>query len=119
MKSDNEVYERWKAFGFLAGLDDEDAHALAERFEELAEFLLTSDYGNDEHVAVLAFPVLRRSFTKGLNDKYSPGALCEKIKKDYNQIEKIKAKSMTNIDAEAEFAGILSDYFSRDKNGKK
>jgi hypothetical protein len=113
----NDVYKRWKSFGFLEGLTEEDGVALAERYEELGNHMLQNSDKLDEHVQTLAFPVLRRAFMRGLNEKYSPRALCEKIKKEYDQeVRKIKEKSMTNIDAEAEYAVIISEYFSRNKN---
>lgn len=115
MQSD--VYKRWKSLGFLEGLDENQAVGLAEKFEELGNYMLLNIDKLDEHVQTLAFPVLRRAFVRGLNEKYSPRALCEKIKKEYDQeVRKIREKSMTNIDAEAEYAVIISEYFSRNKN---
>lgn len=114
---ENEVYKRWKSLGFLDGLDENQAVGLAEKFEELAHYMLLNIDKLDEHVQTLAFPVLRRAFVRGLNEKYSPMALCEKIKKEYDQeVRKIKEKSMHKVDAEAEYAIILSEYFSRNKN---
>lgn len=113
----NDVYNTWKMLGFLEGLDENQAVGLAEKFEELGQYMQLNIDSLNEHVQVLAFPVLRRAFVRGLNEKYSPRALCEKIKKEYDQeVRKIKEKSMTNIDAEAEYAVIISEYFSRNKN---
>lgn len=111
-------FEKWKAFGFLDGLSEEDGIALADRFEELANFILQNEY--DGHVEVMAFPALRRAFQRGLNEKYSPRALCEKIKKEYDdEVRKIKDKvPFNNIDAEAEYCAIVADYFSRDNKRK-
>lgn len=115
----NDVYKRWKSFGFLDGLTEEVGVALAERYEELGNYMLQNSDKLDEHVETLAFPALRRAFQGGLNERYSPRALCEKIKKEYDQeIPKIREKSMTNIDAEAEYCAIVADYFSRDNKRK-
>lgn len=126
MQSD--VYKRWEALGFLTGLDENQAVGLAEEFQKLAEYMqlnlaggtVNSVFGKmNENVQVLAFPALRRAFVRGLNEKYSPRALCEKIKNEYDQeVRKIKEKSMTNIDAEAEYCAIVADYFSRDNKRK-
>ena len=114
---ENDVYKRWKDLGFLDGLDENQAVGLSEKFEELTNYMLLNIDKLDEHVQTIAFPVLRRAFMRGLNEKYSPRALCEKIKKEYDQeVRKIKEKSMTNVDAEAEYAVVLSEYFSRNKN---
>lgn len=117
---ENEVYKRWKSFGFLEGLTEEDGVALAERYEELGNYMLQNSDNLGEHVETLAFPALRRAFQRGLNEKYSPRALCEKIKKEYDdEVRKIKDKApFNNIDAEAEYCAIVADYFSRDNKRK-
>ena len=116
----NEVYNRWKSFGLLEGLDDEGAHALAERYEELGNYILQNSDNLGEHVETLAFPILRRAFQGGLNEKYSPRALCKKIKKEYAQeTQKIKNKAtFKTIDVDAEYCALVADYFSRNKNKK-
>ena len=123
---ENDVYKRWKALGLLDWLDESKAVGLAEEYEKLAEYLqlnvntntLEDMFGNIKNdIYVIAFPVLRRAFTMGLNEKYSPRALCEKIKNEFDQeVRKIREKSMTNIDAEAEAAAEFAKYFSRNKN---
>lgn len=111
-------FEKWKAFGFLDGLSEEDGIALADRFDELANFMLQNEY--DGHVEVMAFPALRRAFVGGLNDKYSPRALCEKLKEASSEIAvKGGKQSFKSIDPEAEICAIVAEYFTRDKNKKK
>lgn len=113
----NDVYKRWKSLGFLEGLDENQAIGLADKFEELAQYMQLNIDNLNEHAQTLAFPVLRRAFVRGLNEKYSPRALCEKIKNEYDQeVRKINEKSMHKVDAEAEYAVMLSEYFSRNKN---
>lgn len=115
----NEVYNKWKTFGLLEGLNDGDAHALAERYEELGNYMLQNASDLNEHVVVLGFPALRRAFQQGLNEKYSPRTLCEKIKKEYDrEVQKIQSKAFVSVDAEAEYCAIIADYFSRNKNSR-
>lgn len=115
---ENEVYKRWKSLGFLDGLSEEDGIALADRFDELANFMLQNEY--DGHVEVMAFPALRRAFVGGLNDKYSPRALCEKLKESSMEIAAKGGKqSFKGMDPEAEMCAIVAKYFTRDKNKKK
>jgi hypothetical protein len=110
-------FEKWKSFGFLDGLSEEDGMALADRFQELANFMLQNEY--DGHVEVMAFPALRRAFVGGLNDKYSPRALCEKLKEASMEIAAKGGKqSFKGIDPEAEMCAIVAQYFTRDKNKK-
>jgi len=114
-----EIYERWNSLGLLFGLTEEKAFSLAEKYEELAKYILDNKDKIDEKTQVIAFPTLRRAFQRGLNEKYSPRALCEKIKNEYEQeVRKIKEKSMGNVDAEAEYCTNLADYFSRDNKRK-
>ena len=113
----NDVYKKWKGLGFLEGLDEDQSVGLADKFEELAQYMLLNFDNIDEHTQTLAFPVLRRAFVRGLNEKYSPMALCNKIRDEYDQeVRKIKEKSIHKVDAEAEYAVMLCEYFSRNKN---
>ena len=117
----NSVYDKWKSFGFLRGLDDEEAHALAEKYEELGQFMSQNVDNLKDSVLTIAFPVLRRAFTRGLNEKYSPRAVCEKIKNEYEEgVRELKMKNPGNpkFDAEAEFADEVAKYFSINKNEK-
>ena len=115
----NEIYKRWKSFGFLEGLTEEDGAALAERYEELGNYMLQNSDNLGEHVETLAFPALRRAFVGGLNDKYSPRALCEKLKEASREIDTKGGKqSFKGIDPEAEICAIVAEYFTRDKNKK-
>lgn len=123
---ENDVYKRWKNLGFLEGLNENQAVGLAEEFEKLARYMQLNINGDtvssvfsgiNQNVMVLAFPILRRAYVRGLNEKYSPRALCEKIANEYDkEVRKIWERSMGNIDAEAEFASKVSKYFSRNKN---
>jgi hypothetical protein len=116
---ENDVYKRWKSFGFLDGLTEEDGVALAERYEELGNYMLQNSDKLDEHVETLAFPALRRAFQGGLNERYSPRALCEKLKEANMEIAAKGGKqSFKGIDPEAEMCAIVAQYFTRDKNKK-
>lgn len=113
----NEVYKRWKSFGFLEGLAEEDGAALAERYEELGNYMLQNSDKLDEHVTITAFPALRLAFVRGLNDKYSPRALCEKLKEASREIDaKGRKQSFKSIDPDAQMCAIAAEYFSSDKN---
>lgn len=115
----NEIYKRWKSFGFLDGLTEEDGVALAERYEELGNYMLQNSDKLNKHVEVVAFPALRLAFVGGLNDKYSPRALCEKLKEVSREIDAKGGKqSFKGIDPEAEMCAIVAQYFRRDKNKK-
>ena len=116
---ENAVYERWKSFGFLEGLTEEDGVALAERYEELGNYMLQNSDNLDEHVEIMAFPTLRRAFVGGLNEKYSPRELCEKLKSEYTLFETKGCKEyFRKIDLEGEVCVAVTQYFTRDKNKK-
>ena len=52
-------------------------------------------------------------------DKYSPRALCEKLKEASREIDAKGGKqSFKGIDPEAEMCEIVAQYFTRDKNKK-
>jgi len=75
--SNNHIYDRWKSFGFLEGLDDEIAMKVALAFEIASNILLmegkmmdiyfkeTGNIADDnERVETVIFPVLRRIIGK-------------------------------------------------------
>lgn len=112
-----EIYNKWKSIGFLEGLPEKDGAALAEKFEELANFMLQNEY--NDHVEIMAFPTLRRAFVGGLNEKYSPRELCEKLKSEYTLFETKGCKEyFRKIDLEGEVCVAVTQYFTRDKNKK-
>lgn len=125
----NETYEMWKSFGFLDGLPEAVAIGLSEKYQELADFLSTYDKSNlviggreDYSINVVAFPILRKAYINGLNERYSPIALCEKIEKTFNDClnkEIVHLKSALEIDPMPNICDKIAEYFSRnDKNSK-
>lgn len=124
----NETYEMWKSFGFLEGLPEAVAIGLSEKYQELADFLSTYDKSNlviggreDYSINVVAFPILRKAYINGLNERYSPIALCETIEKTFNDFLNKEAhfKSAFKIDPMPNICDKIAEYFSRnDKNSK-
>lgn len=124
----NETYEMWKSFGFLDGLPEAVAIGLSEKYQELADFLSTYDKSNlviggreDYSINVVAFPILRKAYINGLNERYSPFALCETIEKAFNDClnKEVHLKSALEIDPMPNICDKIAEYFSRnDKNSK-
>lgn len=124
----NEIYEIWKSFGMLEGLPEAVAIGLSEKYQELAEFLSTYDKCNlvvgereEDTIGVVAFPILRKAYQDGLNERYSPIALCETIEKTFNDCLHIKSafKKYGIIDPIPDICTEIAKYFSRnDKNSK-
>ena len=121
----NETYEIWKSFGFLEGLPEAIAIGLSEKYQELADFLSTYEKSDlvigereEDSISVVAFPILRKAYINGLNERYSPIALCETIEKTFNDClnkEIGHLKSTLEID----LCDKIAEYFSRnDKNSK-
>ena len=124
---ENEVYKRWKMLGLVEGLSEEEGVELANRYEELANFLINSAKNSKivssdgDSVAVLAFPILRQAFKNGgLNEKYSPVALCDKLISDFKkESDSLKSKMIGKKDATAEVCAKFADYFSKNNKNNK
>lgn len=124
----NETYEIWKSFGFLEGLPEAVAIGLSEKYQELADFLSTYEKSDlvigereEDSISVVAFPILRKAYINGLNERYSPFALCETIEKAFNDClnKEVHLKSALEIDPMPNICDEIAKYFSRnDKNSK-
>ena len=114
----NEIYFKWNSFGFLEGLEEKNALVLAEKFEELTNFILKNDrYKENEIITVYSYCILRGAFENGLNEKYSPHALCEKIEKEFSKIS--YSNNTFDKDNEIEICNDIIHYFSRNDKNKK
>lgn len=124
---ENEVYKRWKMLGLVEGLSEKDGIELANRYEELANYLINSTKNSKivssdgDSVSVLAFPILRRAFQNGgLNEKYSPVALCDKLINEFKkESDSLKSKMIGKGDATAEACAKFADYFSKNNKNNK
>lgn len=114
-------YTIWKHLGFLEGLPENVAIGLSKKYQELAEFLVTYDKTDlvvgevdKDTIGVLAFPILRKAYKNGLNERYSPIALCEMIEKTFNDCLYYKsALEKYGIDPTPNICAEIAKYFSR------
>ena len=63
----NSIFKLWKEVGILDGLSDKDAHYLAEKFNECAEYLIklitfVVENKKDKNIESFIFPIIRRIF---------------------------------------------------------
>ena len=117
----NELLERWKSLGLLDGLDENKSLLVAEKYQEMAEFLLSSITENeiDKALVVCAFPIVRLLFKDGANNVkgYSPQKVKEEFSKRYYKVkEKCKTK---NIDLESALCAEIYSVFKNSNNSLK
>lgn len=113
-----EIIKRWEDLGFLAGLDEDTTIKVALKMDNVAHYLIGAGGDYPESVSIIAFPAVRRIFQHygGPNDKYSPMALCDKIREGLR--DAYNSQKYKNVDVEAEVCAMVSEYFGKNKNNK-
>jgi len=103
----DKVYQKWKDYGFLDNLSEEQSIELADGFEYLESILKA--HGHTDYICTIAFPVLRRVFTTRPNIELSEEFILEILKnlKEYVNTDMYKKSlkegaSLSTIDSEAE-----------------
>lgn len=116
-RSDEDILSTWKNFGFLNGLDEEDAKNVAKLMEDMAVYLLDSEGKYKLQITEsIVFPMIRRAYMNGgLNQYYTPERMCDIIENTFMPFTKCVEKWDSMIDGEAEYCRFFSKLFS--KNG--
>ena len=80
-RSDEDILSTWKNFGFLNGLDEEDAKNVAKLMEDMAVYLLDSEGKYKLQITEsIVFPMIRRAYMNGgLNQYYTPCSFVNKL----------------------------------------
>lgn len=104
-----EIFEKWKALGFLEGLDIIKQIDLSQAMEYASDILINDSKKNyrryNYDVDVITFPILRKLIHKHSLTKTFVVNLLEKIKKltessFYNDIKNIHAEPPMDIEVE-------------------
>lgn len=116
-RSDEDILSTWKNFGFLNGLDEEDAKNVAKLMEDMAVYLLDSEGKYKLQITEsIVFPMIRRAYMNGgLNQYYTPERMCDIIENTFMPFTKCVEKWDSMIDGGAEYCRFFSKLFS--KNG--
>ena len=102
-RSDEDIFSLWDNFGFLNGLNDEDAKNVAKLMEDMAVYLLDSEGKYElQVIETIVFPMIRRAYTNGgMSYFYTPERMCDMIenigKKDLSMPAKILLYHSLNV----------------------
>lgn len=116
-RSDEDIFSTWKNFGFLKGLNEEDAKNVAKLMEDMAVYLLNSEGKYKlQIIETIVFPIIRLAYTNGgMSHFYTPERMCDIIENTFIPFTKCVEKWDSMIDGEAEYCRVFSKLFS--KNG--
>ena len=116
-RSDEDIFSLWNNFGFLNGLNDEDAKNVAKLMEDMAVYLMESEGKNElQAIETETFPMIRRAYTNGgMSYFYTPERMCDMVENTFIPFTKCVEKWDNMIDKQAEYCRFFSKLFS--KNG--
>lgn len=116
-RSDEDIFSTWKNFGFLNGLDEEDAKNVAKLMEDMAVYQLDSEGKYVlEAIKTIVFPMIRIAYRNGgMSHFYTPERMCDIVENTFIPFIKCVEKWGNMIDSEAEYCRFFSKLFS--KNG--